>query len=75
MGLLSRPEHTARLMAALAAAGISTSWISTSQMRLSVIVSRDRTVDAVEALHRAFRLDRSEPADATSLTSRRSATA
>ncbi|MGW0243159.1 aspartate kinase [Micromonospora chalcea] len=75
MGLLSRPEHTARLMAALAEAGISTSWISTSQMRLSVIVSRDRTVDAVEALHRAFRLDRSEPADATSLTSRRSATA
>jgi aspartate kinase len=62
MGLLSRPEYTARLMAALAAAGIPTSWISTSQMRLSVIVPRERTVDAVETLHREFHLDRHEPA-------------
>lgn len=74
MGLLSRPEYTARLMAALASAGIPTSWISTSQMRLSVIVPRERTIDAVEALHREFRLDRHEPTDVTSVTSGRSAT-
>lgn len=61
MGLLSRPEYTARLMAALATAGIPTSWISTSQMRLSVIVPRERTADAVETLHREFRLERPEP--------------
>jgi aspartate kinase len=60
MGLLSRPEYTARLMASLAAAGIPTSWISTSQSRLSVIVPQDRTVDAVDVLHREFGLDRSE---------------
>jgi aspartate kinase len=76
MGLLSRPEYTARLMATLAAAGIPTSWISTSQMRLSVIVPRERTVDAVESLHRAFQLDRQEPyepIDVTSAASGRSA--
>ena len=74
MGLLSRPEYTARLMAALAAAGIPTSWISTSQMRLSVIVPRERTVEAVETLHREFHLDRHEPDEVTSATSGRSAT-
>ncbi|MFB6522405.1 aspartate kinase [Streptomyces sp. NPDC056401] len=74
MGLLSRPEYTARLMAALAAAGIPTSWISTSQMRLSVIVPRERTVDAVEALHREFHLDQDLPMDAASATSGRSVT-
>lgn len=72
-GLLSRPAYTARLMAALASAGIPTSWISTSQMRLSVIVPRERTVEAVEALHREFRLDRAEPPDVTSTGPGRSA--
>jgi aspartate kinase len=61
MGLLSRPGYTARLMAALAGAEIPTSWISTSQSRLSVIVPQDRTVAAVDVLHRAFRLDQREP--------------
>lgn len=76
MGLLSRPEYTARLMSALAGAGIPTSWISTSQMRLSVIVPRERVVDAVETLHREFHLDQPEPTDVTSATnSGRSATA
>jgi aspartate kinase len=74
MGLLSRPEYTARTMAALAAAGIPTSWISTSQMRLSVIVPRERTVDAVETLHREFHLERPDPADAVPATSGRSVT-
>ncbi|WBB50414.1 aspartate kinase [Verrucosispora sp. WMMA2044] len=60
VGLLSRPEYSARLMAALATAGIPTSWISTSQSRLSVIVPQERTVDTVDVLHREFRLDRSE---------------
>ncbi|GAA1881079.1 aspartate kinase [Asanoa iriomotensis] len=68
MGLLSRPEYTARLMAALATAGIPTSWISTSQMRISVIVPRERTADAVETLHREFHLDRHEPTDLVSAT-------
>ncbi|MEO3761902.1 aspartate kinase [Streptomyces sp. B8F3] len=74
MGLLSRPEYAARLMAALAAAGIPTSWISTSQTRLSVIVPRERTVDAVETLHRAFDLAGPPPDGAAPAASGRSAT-
>src|SRR5262249_7057484 len=35
MGLLNRPEYVARMLSALSAAGISTSWISTSQIRTS----------------------------------------
>lgn len=58
MGLLSRPEYTAKVMATLACAEIPTSWISTSQSRMSVIVPQDRTVAAVDALHRAFQLER-----------------
>ncbi|WP_239097110.1 aspartate kinase [Asanoa ferruginea] len=69
MGLLSRPEYAARLMAALAGAGIPTSWISTSQMRISVIVPRERTVEAVETLHREFHLDGHEPTDIASARS------
>lgn len=68
MGLLSRPEYTARLMSALARAGIPTSWIATSQMRLSVVVPRERVVEAVETLHREFRLDRPQPTDVTPIT-------
>ncbi|WP_234380092.1 aspartate kinase [Streptomyces sp. CMB-StM0423] len=74
MGLLSRPEYAARLMAALAAAGIPTSWISTSQTRLSVIVPRERTADAVETLHRAFDLGGPPPDGAAPAASGRSAT-
>ena len=74
MGLLSRPEYTARLLAALSTAGIPTSWISTSQMRLSVIVPRERAVEAVEALHREFHLDRREPADLPPAPAARTAT-
>ncbi|MGW1279624.1 aspartate kinase [Streptomyces tsukubensis] len=74
MGLLSRPEYTARLMAALAAAAIPTMWISTSQMRLSVIVPRERTTEAVEVLHREFGLGQTPPADTDSVAPDRPAT-
>lgn len=74
MGLLSRPEYPARCMAALATAGIPTSWISTAQTRISVIVPVERAIDAVEALHREFQLDRDEPADDPVMTVARSAT-
>ncbi|WP_246017212.1 aspartate kinase [Micromonospora pisi] len=57
MGLLNRPEYTARLLAALSAAGIFTSWISTSQLRTSVTVPRHRLLDAVHIAHREFGLD------------------
>ena len=67
MGLLSRPEYTARTLAALSAAGIGTSWLSTSQLRTSVTVPLDRVLDAVEVLHREFELDR-EPTALDAMT-------
>ncbi|MEV4511734.1 aspartate kinase [Dactylosporangium sp. NPDC049525] len=60
MGLLNRPQYTARMLAALSAAGITTSWISTSQLRTSVAVPLDRVLDGVELLHREFELDRDD---------------
>ncbi|MCX9192907.1 aspartate kinase [Carbonactinospora thermoautotrophica] len=60
MGLLNRPEYTVSMLSALAAAGIPTSWISTSQLRSSVVVPIDRLFDAVEVLHREFELERGD---------------
>jgi aspartate kinase len=57
MGLLNRPEYTARVLAALSAINVPTSWISTSQLRTSVIVPLDRVLEAVAALHQEFELD------------------
>lgn len=57
MGLLSRPEYAARMISALAAEEITTSWISTSQLRASAIVARHRVIRAVEVLHREFSAD------------------
>lgn len=56
MGLLNRPEYVARMTAALAAAGISTSWVSCSQLRASVTVPADRRVEALGLLHKEFEL-------------------
>lgn len=58
MGLLNRPEYTARMLSTLAGAGIFTSWLSTSQIRTSVVIPLDRVVDAVHLLHDEFGLDR-----------------
>lgn len=57
MGLLNRPEYTSRMLSVLSAAGIPTSWISTSQLRTSVVVPADRLLDGVGLLHHEFQLD------------------
>jgi aspartate kinase len=58
MGLLNRPEYAARMITAVAAAGIAISWLSTSQLRTSVIVPLARAIHVVELLHDTFALDR-----------------
>ena len=58
MGLSNRPEYTARMLSTLSAAGIPTSWLSTSQLRTSVIIPQDRVLGAVRLLHDEFELDR-----------------
>ena len=56
-GMRSHPGITARFFSALAAAGVNIEMISTSEIRISVIVDQDQVDDAVAATHTAFDLD------------------
>lgn len=57
MGLLNRPEYTARMLSTLNASGIPTSWLSASQIRTSVVIPAERVNEAVRLLHDEFELD------------------
>ncbi|TMR24203.1 aspartate kinase [Nonomuraea turkmeniaca] len=56
-GMRSHPGVTATFFAALADAGVNIEMISTSEIRISVIVGQDAIDTAVAAAHRAFDLD------------------
>ena len=57
-GIMGRPGVLARILAALAENDINVQMIATSEIRVTCIIARDRTQDAVRALHRAFELER-----------------
>lgn len=57
VGMRSHPGVTARFFGALAGAGINIGMISTSEIRISVVVAADEVDDAVRAAHTAFGLD------------------
>ncbi len=59
-GMRSHPGITARFFAALASAGVNIEMISTSEIRISVIVDESQVDDAVAATHTAFELDAHE---------------
>jgi len=59
-GMRSHPGVSARLFTALAAAGVNIEMISTSEIRISVIVDEAEVDDAVTAAHAAFDLDSDE---------------
>jgi aspartate kinase len=59
-GMRSHPGITARFFAALASAGVNIEMISTSEIRISVIVDEAQVDDAVTATHTAFDLDADE---------------
>jgi len=59
-GMRSHPGITARFFAALASAGVNIEMISTSEIRISVIVDEGQVDDAVTATHTAFDLDSDE---------------
>ena len=59
-GMRSHPGITARFFAALASAGVNIEMISTSEIRISVIVDESQVDDAVAATHTAFELDSHE---------------
>jgi aspartate kinase len=56
-GMRTHPGVTARFLTALADAGINVEMISTSQIRISVVVREDELPIAVAAVHSAFELD------------------
>ncbi len=59
-GMRTHPGVTARFFAGLAAAGVNIEMISTSEIRISVIIDEDRIDAAVTATHQAFDLDTHE---------------
>lgn len=56
-GMRTNPGVSATLFGALAEAGINIEMISTSEIRISVVVESARVDDAVRAIHTAFGLD------------------
>ncbi|WP_433247928.1 aspartate kinase [Streptosporangium sp. CA-135522] len=56
-GMRSHPGVTATFFAAIADAGVNIEMISTSEIRISVIVGQDEVDAAVTAAHHAFDLD------------------
>jgi aspartate kinase len=59
-GMRSHPGVTAKFFAALASAGVNIEMISTSEIRISVIVDESQVDDAVASTHTAFELDSHE---------------
>jgi aspartate kinase len=59
-GMQSAPGYAARMFGTLAHAQININIISTSDIRITCVVPRDRVEDAVRVLHAAFELDRED---------------
>jgi aspartate kinase len=59
-GMRSHPGVTAKFFGALADAGVNIQMISTSEIRISVVVSKDDAGTAVNVTHKAFDLEADE---------------
>jgi aspartate kinase len=59
-GMRSHPGVTATFFGALADAGVNIEMISTSEIRISVVVDENEVDVAVDAAHRAFKLEADE---------------
>jgi aspartate kinase len=62
VGMRSHPGVTAKFFSALATAGVNIEMISTSEIRISVVVDQEDVDRAVVAAHTAFGLDATEQA-------------
>ena len=65
-GIQSAPGFASRMFRCLSDAGINIEMISTSEIRITCIVREDKVADAVRALHKAFELEKAEPAELAS---------
>ncbi|MGH3496114.1 MAG: aspartate kinase [Nocardioidaceae bacterium] len=59
-GMRTHPGVSARFFSAIASAGVNIEMISTSEIRISVVVDQVQVDDAVAAAHAAFQLDSDE---------------
>ncbi|HRV69941.1 MAG TPA: aspartate kinase [Marmoricola sp.] len=59
-GMRSNPGVSAKFFKCMAEAGVNIEMISTSEIRISVVVAEEQIDDAVRAAHTAFDLDSSE---------------
>jgi len=59
-GMQNTPGYAARMFGALSEQGINIQLITTSEIRITCIISEARVKDAVIALHRAFALEQGE---------------
>jgi aspartate kinase len=57
-GMQNTPGYAARMFRALYEEGINIQLITTSEIRITCIISEDKVKDAVQALHRAFELEK-----------------
>jgi aspartate kinase len=55
-GMVRNPGVAAQMFNCLAAAGINIQMISTSEIKVSCVVARDRGIDALKTIHQAFGL-------------------
>jgi aspartate kinase len=63
-GIQNAPGYAAKMFGVMADNGINIEMISTSEIRITVIIAEDRVEDAVRALHAAFQLEQPEAVDA-----------
>ena len=56
-GMQNAPGYAALMFKTLYEHGINIKLITTSEIRITCVISEDRVKDAVKALHRAFELD------------------
>jgi aspartate kinase len=57
-GMQNTPGYAARMFRALYEHGINIQLITTSEIRITCIISEDRVKDAIRALHQAFELEK-----------------
>ncbi|MCC7107467.1 MAG: aspartate kinase [Chloroflexi bacterium] len=56
-GMQSAPGYAAKMFETLSASGVNIEMITTSDIRITCIIAREQTAQAVRALHAAFELD------------------
>jgi aspartate kinase len=57
-GMQNTPGYAARMFSTLYAAGVNIQLITTSEIRITVLIAEDKAKEAVKALHKAFELEK-----------------